>query len=401
MPGNESERGRDAVDYVVTAGLRPPVDISKLDPLQQEGVVSVLDHQLGRVEGVAGPEEEDIDVLDYRIEVGPDGSTVMLAVDAPSLSAAENAAANVLREILLDSQVLEHWTLTHSEVKITEDEFNESLAAAEQHSGGQLSEADERLQAEVEDAFEQAGLPESEPWRTGPAGTAEARSPSAESPETENWRIRLHELSDRLRAFAATAFDQSGADEQRANLAAGALIHAVSVVTDELFYDELALTVNDATADGAVGLLVLEELPPCYQHNYDARFTRSLLLCSAAVATRLTGTRWQPPRCVAEALALRLFINEARVVLEATELMSWDESAPLFESFAAHACPDNAYEELFAVETIAVERSDAPEESVTGEAVEQRLRTRGLAFDQWFNKYEDAGSGTGQHPYLG
>ncbi|SDP85481.1 hypothetical protein SAMN04487905_110209 [Actinopolyspora xinjiangensis] len=401
MPGNELERGRDAVDYVVTAGLRPPVDISKLDPLQQEGVVSVLDHQLGRVEGVAGPEEEDIDVLDYRIEVGPDGATVMLAVDAPALSAAENAAANVVREILLDSQVLEHWTLTHSEVKITEDEFNESLAAAEQHTGERLGEADERLQAEIEEAFEQAELPESDPWR-GEAVPEERTSGSrAGTAETESWRLRLYELSERLRAFSEEAFGANEANGQRAKLAAGALIHAVSVVTDELFYDELALTVNDATADGAVGLLVLEELPPCYQHNYDARFTRSLLLCSAAVATRLTGTRWQPPRCVAEALALRLFVNEARVVLEATELMSWDESAPLFEAFAAHACPDNAYEELFTVGTAAAEGADSSEEAVTGEAVEQRLRTRGLAFEQWFSKREEANTATGQHPYLG
>ncbi|ASU79599.1 hypothetical protein CDG81_16480 [Actinopolyspora erythraea] len=389
------------MDYVVTAGLRPPVDISKLDPLQQEGVVSVLDHQLGRVEGVAGPEEEDIDVLDYRIEVGPDGATVMLAVDAPALSAAENAAANVVREILLDSQVLEHWTLTHSEVKITEDEFNESLAAAEQHTGERLGEADERLQAEIEEAFEQAELPESDPLR-GEAVSEERTSDSrAGTAETESWRIRLHELSERLRAFSEDAFGESGTNGQQAKLAAGALIHAVSVVTDELFYDELALTVNDATADSAVGLLVLEELPPCYQHNYDARFTRSLLLCSAAVATRLTGTRWQPPRCVAEALALRLFVNEARVVLEATELMSWDESAPLFDSFAAHACPDNAYEELFAVGTAAAEGVESSEEAVTSEAVEQRLRTRGLAFEQWFNKREETNTATGQHPYLG
>lgn len=385
------------MDYVVTAGLRPPVDISKLDPLQQEGVVSLLDHQLGRVEGVAGPEAEDIDVLDYRIEVGPDGATVMLAVDAPSLQAAETAAANVVQEVLADSQVLEHWALTHSEVKITEDEFNESLAAAEQKAGEPLSEADARLQAEIEEAFEQAEIPETTSWQQREESSAEREQlvPSGSEPETEHWRDRLRGLSERLRAFTGAVFGRPEHGDQRAEVAAGALIHAVSVVTDELFYDELALTVNDATADGAVGLLVLEELPPCYQHNYDARFTRSLLLSSAMVATRLTGGFWRVPRCVAESLALRLFVNEARVVLEATELMSWDESEPLFEEFITHACPDRAYEELFTIDSAAEEESGSSAEHV--ESVEQRLRDRGLAFDQWFNRAGD--SEFGEHPY--
>ncbi|PRW62913.1 hypothetical protein CEP50_13295 [Actinopolyspora mortivallis] len=397
MPGNELERGRDAVDYVVTAGVRPPADISKLDPLQQEGVVSLLDHQLGRVEGVAGPDAEDIDVLDYRIEVGPDGASVMLAVDAPSLRAAETAAANVVQEVLADSPVLEHWTLTRSEVKITEDEFNESLAAAEQNAGGGSEETDPRLQAEIEEAFEQAEFLGAGSWERGSSEISGAeRAQATEESETERWRARLRELSGKLRAFSGAAFGTAGADP-RAEIAAGALVHAVSVVTDELFYDELALTVNDATADEAVGLLVLEELPLCYQHNYDARFTRSLLLSSALVATRLTGRQWRPPRCVAESLALRLFVNEARVVLEATELMSWSESEPLFEAFLDNANPDRAYEELFSVEVPGDES-----ERIAGfdsEETERRLRERGLAFDQWFGI---SGEGdTGQHPYTG
>src|ERR1700754_1792249 len=67
-------RGRGAVDYVVTAGLAPPVETPELDALQREGVAALLDRQLALVEGVVGPDDKDIDVLDYRITVHPDGA---------------------------------------------------------------------------------------------------------------------------------------------------------------------------------------------------------------------------------------------------------------------------------------------------------------------------------------
>ena len=129
------------MDYAVTAELEPPVAVSELDALQQEGIAAVLDRHLAMVEGVA----EGIDVLDYRIEVHPRGASVVLAVDAPSLSSAEQAAAAVLDELIGESDVLTGWTVAHSEVRITEDDFNRRLA-----------EADDELEAAVEEALDGA-----------------------------------------------------------------------------------------------------------------------------------------------------------------------------------------------------------------------------------------------------
>lgn len=372
------------MDYVVTAGLEPPVHSRELDQLQQQGVMSVLDHQLGQVEGVAGPENEDIDVLDYRIEVHTGGATVMLALDAPALPTAEEAAATVLNELLGETAALADWTVGRSEVRITEDEFNQSLAAAADESEG-LSDAERQLEAAIEEVLEGS------------------EDDVVEVMDTGHWRAKLLELAPRLRAFDETAFTAEGdPDPEHARLAAGALVHAIGVVTDELFYDELALTINNATVDEAVGLLVLEELPPCYQSRYDARFVRSLILASSVVATKLAEGDWARPRTVAEVLALRLFLNEARVVLEAAELMDWDRSRPVFAAFAARAFADTAHEELFEIDF-----PITPQEDVAGvevsrvREVEEALRARGLAFDQWFRRRDTTGDDdtAGVHPY--
>ncbi|MCI2423830.1 hypothetical protein MOQ72_41140 [Saccharopolyspora sp. K220] len=360
-------RRRDAVDYAVTAELEPPAEVVELDALQQEGIAAVLDRHLALVEGVSGPGDADIDVLDYRITVHPTGASVVLALDAPSLLAAEDAAASVLDELIGESEVLTGWSVAHSEVRITEDEFNQQLAAA-----GDVR-ADDALEAAVEEALETSAEP---------------------AMDVEHWRARLTELAPQLRAFDASAF---GVEPGEQTLPAGALIHAVRVVTDEIFYDELALAVNNATVADAVGLLVLEELPPCYDHRYDAFFARAFVLSSAAVAQRLTEQSWTLPRTVAEALALRLIINEARVVLEAAELMTWEASEPVFEVFAGRAFGDTNHDELYEVDLpLASDAEPETAEQVT--KVEAELHARGLAFDQWFTPRD---GNPASHPYLG
>lgn len=363
------------MDYVVTARIEPPLEQTGLDPLQQEGVAAVLDRQLALVEGVAGPSEEDIDVLDYRITVQSDSASVLLAMDAPALTAAEQAAATVLNELLAESDLLGSWTVADSEVRITEDEFNQSLAGAESDAPVGLGVASE-LEAAIEDALEEA--------------------PQAPAAHAEHWHHKLGGLAEQLKAFDLGEF---GENEREAKLVAGALVHAVQVVTDELFYDELALSVNNASADEADGLLVLEELPPCYEHRYDALFTRALLLSSAAVATRLTGSTWVPPRTVAEALALRLFLNEARVLLEAAELMSWERSGTALAGFGERAFAGISCEELYEVDVPLVDDSEDERTSAAVQEVESKLRGQGLAFDQWFEVRADADEG-GAHPYL-
>ena len=246
---------------MVTAELEPPAGAAELDALQQEGVVALLDRRLALVEGVTGPDETDIDVLDFRISTRPNGANVELLLDAPTLAAAEWAAATVLDELLGEIELLHAWTVADSEVRITEDEFNQSLAAADE-----LAEPDgapAELQAAVEEALESAPEPS---W------------------ETDRWRETLLECAERMGAFGAEAFTPPGGSADAAKLAAGALIHAVRVVTDEIFYDELSLAINNATVHEAAGLLVLEELPDCYSEHYDSTFARAFLLSSAVVA---------------------------------------------------------------------------------------------------------------------
>ncbi|MDA3650233.1 hypothetical protein OU416_39660 [Saccharopolyspora indica] len=352
------------MDYAVTAELGPPTGVVELDPLQQEGIAAVLDRHLALVEGVSGPGDADIDVLDYRITVHPAGASVVLALDAPSLLAAEDAAASVLDELIGESEVLAGWSVAHSEVRITEDEFNRLAASGE-------AVVDE-LEAAVEEALETSAEP---------------------AMDVEQWRARFVGLAPRLRAFGPEAFGGPGGP---ATLAAGALVHAVRVVTDEVFYDELALAVNNATVADAVGLLVLEELPPCYDHRYDAFFARAFVLASMPVAERLTATSWTPPRSVAEALALRLFVNEARVALEAAELMSWDDSESVFAGFAARAAGEIVPDELYEVD-LPLAGDAEPETAAQAAKLEAELHSRGLAFDQWFAPRD---GDPAQHPYL-
>lgn len=348
------------MDYVVTAVLTPPSEQAELDGLQQEGVTALLDRQLALVEGVAGPEDRDIDVLDYRITAHPQGATVVLALDAPTLASAEEAAATVLDELLGESDLLLGWSVAESEVRITEDEFNQSLAAADS------DEAESALEAAVDEVLEGSG---------------------AEEPplDTEHWRTRLTGLGDQLRAFDLSSLGETAS----ARLAAGALIHAVRVVTDEIFYDEMSLAVNSATVDDAVGLLVLEELPPYFRDQYDSLFARAFLLASASVAERLTLPEWTPPRNIAEALAVRLFFNEAQVVLEAARLMSWQSSKALFDELAGRAFRDREHEELYEL--------TEPADQTEADRIEATLRARGLAFDQWF--HGPGGHPEGLHPY--
>lgn len=377
------------MDYAVTAELKPSGD-TELDALQQEGVAAVLDRQLALIEGIAGSEEGDIDVLDYRITVHPAGANVVLALDAPSLSAAEQAAASVLGQLLQESDLLGSWNVDHSEVRITEDEFNLSLAGAEGEDAevdlSSAEGADEELLAALEEALTESDEPE----ELG----------------TEEWREVLNAQADQLRAFDLSAFvaaPQDSDSEQHARLAAGALLHSATFVTEALYQDELTLTVHDATVAEVDDLLVLSDLPVCYSFRYDTTFSRALLLASAAVAARLTTEDWTPPRTVAEALCLQLVINAARETLEAAELLNWEDSETLFETFAQRAFADRAFEELFDIdrsldpESEEEEGAETAEEDERGpEEIDEQLRGKGLAIDQWF--VPDTTDGL--HPYL-
>lgn len=373
------------MDYAVTAELKTPGE-AELDALQQEGVAAVLDRQLALIEGIAGEDEGEIDVLDYRIAVHASGASVVLALDAPSLTDAEQAAAAVLDQLLQESELLTTWTVDHSEVQITEDEFNLSLAAAEgaEDGGGALETSEGQPDEQLLAALEQALTEAEDDTELG----------------SDEWREVLGTQADQLRAFDLTAFvavPEDDESEQRARLAAGALVHAATFVTEALYQDELTLALQGASVADVDDLLVLTDLPPCYDFRYTTTFARALLLSTAAVATRLTAREWVPPRTVAECWGVRLMVDAARETLEAAELLSAEVAAQLFDTFLEQALPDRSFEELYEIDRSldSAEDTGAPGER-PAEEVEDELRGRGLAIDQWFVP-EDT---EGLHPYL-
>ncbi|HEY8371222.1 MAG TPA: hypothetical protein VIL00_00620 [Pseudonocardiaceae bacterium] len=311
------------MDYGVMAILVPPVGMPELDELQRAGVTALLDGHLAQLEGATGPDGSEIDLLDYRVVSRPDGADVHLTLEAPSLVVAEEAAAAVLDDILDSTGLLAEWSVTDCQVRLSEEEFQESFH--------------------------------------GPAPTEEtpAALPPVEQPDVDatRWQERLLAAAEQFRAFDVDdVFAPGGRDggpDQVARLAAGALMHAVTVITDGLFYDAALLAENYVTvADSqGQGLIVLEDLPPEYADRYDALFTRKFLLASAAVATRLAAPDWVPPNCPAEARALRLFVTEARVILDSADLVPWDESEELYTRFLRHVLDgvdeDRPFEEWF------------------------------------------------------
>src|SRR5690606_42095160 len=127
--------------------------------------------------------------------------------------AAENAAASVLNEMISENELLTGWLVTNPEVQLTEDEFNERLAAAGLASVESNGEVQPELSAAVEEALE----------GQEPAMTA------------DQWRTERLEFAPQLRAFSRRDFAPSQPEEVN-RVASGALVHAGAAGTDGIVY---------------------------------------------------------------------------------------------------------------------------------------------------------------------
>jgi hypothetical protein len=322
------------VTYFVHVDVVPPGGHPPLDALQRAGVAHLLAEALERLEGIDGPDEMSIDLDDFRVGSHPEGALLLLVLDAPVLEFAEEAAHEVVEEIFETTEEFEGWAVSSCEVKLHDGLALESLAGADGPD------------APPADPAERARLHRRPEPDTNPAQLSDE--------EVENQCTLLRNLAPRLTCFTAAHFchDTSGALPQAtAELAAGALVYAIDLLTDELFGDLVSLAQDDSAdnvEDSDAVFFVLDELPPAFAEQYTGLFVRRFIIAAATVLQRLTSTTWQPPCTTAEALALHLLLQEAIPVLDLHHLYDDDIKsayAAFRETFLGDLDPEWLYEE--------------------------------------------------------
>ncbi|MEU8662281.1 hypothetical protein [Actinoplanes philippinensis] len=205
--------------------------------------------------------------------------------------------------------------------------------------------------------------------------------------------------ASQLRAFDLDVFDtsESGdddvsgeADDDTAKLAAGALIFASSLVIDELFQDIKTLAeTNGSVADSDDVFMVLDDLPERFAHHYTGRFARQFLVATVMITVRLTADEWTPPASIAEALALHIVVENAKVLLESHNLLDDDVSLEyLYDGFDDAAYEDVDHELLYRHDLDGFE----DDEDITSS-----LRLADMRVNAWFNAFEDSDATV--HPF--
>ncbi|WP_229075028.1 hypothetical protein [Actinoplanes sp. DH11] len=302
--------------------LNAPPATTLLDPLQVEGVASLLDRLLDQLEGAHNEDGDDeVVVVRYWIGAHPEGALVLLVLDADSLVIAEAAARDAMQQLLEHSEHLTDWLVDTCEVGFNQQFVDAGLQAAD---GPDVPPADPAERAR---------------W------LAEQSQPPIAMAGVDaeiDWRKYVIDHASQLRAFDSDVFGL-GDDEDTARLAAGALIFACTLVIDELFQDIATLAKSKASiADTDDVFMVLDDLPERFAQHYNGRFARQFLIAAVTITGRLTADGWAPPSCIAEALALHVVVENAKVLLDGHDLL--DNDIVLDEIY--NGFDDAAYEDL-------------------------------------------------------
>src|SRR5699024_6378958 len=117
------------VEYQLTAELTPPVHAPELDPLQQVGVLSLLDNRLNSLLSVEGPDGTEILPIEHSLHAHLGGTVVHWLLEAPALVLAEDATRAVLEQILEEVELLQDWEVKHCAVTATDDQLESAMAA--------------------------------------------------------------------------------------------------------------------------------------------------------------------------------------------------------------------------------------------------------------------------------
>ncbi|HEX5120672.1 MAG TPA: hypothetical protein VFW65_36285 [Pseudonocardiaceae bacterium] len=321
------------MEYQLTAEVDPPAGTPALDALQRHGVAALLDENLEMLADIEGPDGVEIEPLDHRISVQPDGASITWVLDAPALAFAEDAARHVLGELLERTELLTDWSVRRCEVTASDEDLAAALAGAD-GAGGEDVEIEINLDsiAELADS------------------------------DTDERREQLLDAAGELGAFGYDAFgfeddedgDTSGDEdgdrisEEAAELVAGALMTGLDVLTDELFADVQTLEDSGSTAGEQEVLWALHALPARFAAHYTAQFAKKFLVTTAVLGYRLTQPEWDGPRSLAEALAIRLVKEAARHQLDLAGLLDELPLARMFEVFDEYALEGVDIEDLYA-----------------------------------------------------
>lgn len=205
----------------------------------------------------------------------------------------------------------------------------------------------------------------------------------------------------RPRASRLKAFDLDDFECADHELAAGALVSAAAIMVDQLFDDLQVLgsihipirrdhlgqgrqaTVLDMEERGEA-IWLLDELPPRFAKHYTVGFVRRFVLAAGQVQMRLSADNEQvSPACLAEELALRLILRQAR---ECYRQATGDPNADPYEGIEEAAFEDLDHEWLYMPELDGIE-NDATVTATMGNA--------DMRIEAWFQPFTDRRV----HPY--
>jgi hypothetical protein len=375
------------MEYHLEAEVIPPNESPELDPLQRQGVVSLLDEQLELLAGIEGPDGMEIEPLDHRVTAHGRGASITWIVDAPALLFAEEAARHVLAELLERAELLAEWTVARCEVTVSDDELATALASTvdePHHVNAMIGRSEEDVTRRLDD---------------------------------------LQRSAERLKAFDAEAFGygaiqgvddnevgDNGVDEDSATLIAGTLIQAMEVMTEELFQDVRTLEETEEAADGYDALWVLGDLPDYFAHCYTALFAKKFLVTTAILGHRLAQPTWTPTLSTAEALALHVLKSRAMQQLQLEGLVDEETIKRAFAAFDEHAFDNLDHELLYenssaensSAENSSAENSSAENSSAENSSADHDRTDHNRAdldtVNGWFHARADSTSGL--NPYL-
>jgi hypothetical protein len=344
------------VEYQLTAEVVPPAQTPALDALQRHGVAALLDEHLDLLAQIEGPDGVEIEPVDHRIAVEPTGASITWVLDAPALVFAEDAARQVLGELLEHTELLADWSVGRCEVTASDEDLAAALADVDDLEAG-----DVEIEIDL-DELDELTLVE----------------PSDEDRAAK--REQLLEAADGLGAFDPDAFgcDQDGAVSiDAATLVAGALMQGLELLTEELFVDVQTLEEAGTPASEHEVLWVMHDLPTRYAGHYSALFAKKFLITFAVLGYRLALPEWDGPLNTAEVLALQLLKTAARNQLELAGLADELPLDEMFETFDGYAFGDLDIDELL-----------TGPEAADGEDDEDDVDE--LVLVEWFEPYAEA-----------
>ncbi|MEU7254885.1 hypothetical protein AB0B21_03640 [Streptomyces rimosus] len=311
--------------YVVSVDTVVPEGAPELDPLQREGVGSLLEKGLGPVEAIEGPDGMEVELRDFAVAVHPGGALLKVFVDAAALEFAEDAVRELTGELLGRSELLSGWRIEKCAVDLHPELAQQSLDAAEGPDAPPADPAERAARhAEAAPAVESAGLGDEEVEAM--RGKVRALAPQLQSFGLESFGYRSDDVEYDV--------EESYVERADAELAAGALVYAVDLLVDQLFDNAETLGAeHDNVPECDDPLWLLAQLPAHFALHYTANFARRLIVQAVDLTARLTRPGFAQLSCVAEALLLKLLMTEAEVVLDTYGLLD-DGVNVAWEAFA-------------------------------------------------------------------